>query len=120
MTEAQRQNAIKWLRSLSKEYQVDSPYFSGMFQNDCRDLANLLEEEVPVWECKAGGFKPLSQRLYDTQPHNIKKWYTRARQPLTRAEIDKIMQESGWQNSALRQADLEYVEQVVRAVELTK
>lgn len=34
-----------------------------------------------VWECKAGGLKPLTQRLYDAQPDNIKRHYTRIEQP---------------------------------------
>jgi hypothetical protein len=36
------------------------------------------EQAEPVaWECKAGGLKPLSQRLYDLQPDNIQRHYTR-------------------------------------------
>ncbi len=54
------------------------------------------EQEPVVWECKAGGLKPLSQRLYDLQPENIKRHYTRiARREwrgLTEEEIQSVIQ----------------------------
>ena len=37
--------------------------------------------------------------------------------PMPRWKIDELMRDAGWQNSALRQADLDKVEKVVRAVE---
>jgi hypothetical protein len=53
------------------------------------------EQERVVWECKAGGLKPLSQRLYDLQPDNIKRHYTRIPhrewQGLTREETLQIL-----------------------------
>jgi hypothetical protein len=45
--------------------------------------AALAQQAEPVvWECKAGGLKPLSQRLHDLQPDNIKRHYT----PIPRRE----------------------------------
>lgn len=35
------------------------------------------QPESAEWECKAGGLRPLSQRLYDKQPDAIKQHYTR-------------------------------------------
>ena len=37
--------------------------------------------------------------------------------PLTRPQINQMMADAGWQNSAIRQADLDKVEKVVRAIE---
>lgn len=42
-----------------------------------RELDELRKHEPIVWECKAGGLKPLSDRLYHKQPEGIKKHYTR-------------------------------------------
>jgi hypothetical protein len=39
-------------------------------------LRTQQQAEPVVWECKAGGLKPLSQRLHDLQPDNIKRHYT--------------------------------------------
>ena len=39
------------------------------------------------------------------------------RASLTRHDINKLMADAGWQNSALRQADLDGVERVIRAIE---
>jgi hypothetical protein len=38
-------------------------------------------------------------------------------EPVARWKIDELMRDAGWQNSAIRQADLDKVEKVVRAVE---
>lgn len=48
--------------------------------------------------------------------------YTRlqAREPLTRTQINQIMADAGWQNSAIRQADLNKVEKAVRAIEAAR
>ncbi len=35
------------------------------------------QQEPMEWECKSGGLKPLSQRLYEMQPKNIQQHYTR-------------------------------------------
>ena len=35
------------------------------------------QPEADAWECRSGGLKPLSQRLYDRQPDKIKRHYTR-------------------------------------------
>jgi hypothetical protein len=46
--------------------------------------APSAEPSEPVaWECKAGGLKPLSQRLYDRQPNAIKAHYTHIKPALT-------------------------------------
>jgi len=51
----------------------------------------LEQAEPAVWECKAGGLKPLTQRQYDMQPANIQRHYTQLiqmtdlRQPLNEA-----------------------------------
>ena len=37
--------------------------------------------------------------------------------PMPRWKIDELMRDAGWQNSTIRQADLDKVEKVVRAVE---
>ena len=37
--------------------------------------------------------------------------------PLTRQQINDMMRDAGWQNSAIRQADLDNVERIVRIVE---
>ena len=39
------------------------------------------------------------------------------RKPLTRQHINQMMADAGWQNSAIRQADLDKVEKVARAIE---
>lgn len=39
------------------------------------------------------------------------------RKPLKRQQINQMMADAGWQNSALRQADLDKVEKVARAIE---
>jgi hypothetical protein len=44
-------------------------------------LAAQPSAEPSAWECKAGGLKPLSQRLYDKQPDAIKQHYTRIQPP---------------------------------------
>lgn len=36
--------------------------------------------EPPVWECKVGGLKPLSQRLYEGQTERIKRYYSKIAQ----------------------------------------
>jgi hypothetical protein len=43
--------------------------------------------------------------------------YSHRQEPLARWKIDELMYNAGWQNSAIRQADLDKVEKVVRAVE---
>jgi hypothetical protein len=48
------------------------------------------------------------QPLYTTPPQ---------RKPLTRQQINQMMADAGWQNSAIRQADLDKVEKVARAIE---
>lgn len=40
------------------------------------------------------------------------------RKPLTRSQINQMMSDAGWQNSAIRQADLDKVEKVARAIEV--
>ena len=59
-----------------------------------------------------------------TKPNDGKTWtplYThpprREWQELTREGINQMMSAVGWQNAAIRQADLDKVEKVVRAVE---
>jgi hypothetical protein len=39
------------------------------------------------------------------------------RKPLTLPQINQMMADAGWQNSAIRQADLDKVEKLVRTVE---
>jgi hypothetical protein len=46
-------------------------------------------------------------------------YHTPRQVPLTRATISQMMYTAGWQNSSIRQADLDKVEKVVRAVEAT-
>ena len=46
--------------------------------------------------------------LYTTTPQ---------RKPLTQQQINQMMADAGWQNSAIRQADLDKVKKVARAIE---
>ncbi len=46
-------------------------------------------------------------------------YHTPQNKPITRATINQMMENAGWQNSSIRQADLDKVEKVVRAVEAT-
>ena len=52
---------------------------------------------------------PVGTLLYTAPPAQ--------RKPLTRQQINQMMADAGWQNSAIRQADLDKVEKVVRAIE---
>jgi hypothetical protein len=47
------------------------------FHDRLRAALEQEEQEPVAWECKAGGLKPLSQRLYELQPDGIKRHYTR-------------------------------------------
>jgi hypothetical protein len=66
------------IKAILDEYGLQAIDFVADFK---AALAQPAREPI-VWECKAGGLKPLSQRLYDAQSDAIKRHYSRiAAQP---------------------------------------
>lgn len=61
-----------------------------------------------------------SQTALDKKAENARELgldYAPQRKPLTRQQINQMMADAGWQNSAIRQANLDKVEKVARAIE---
>lgn len=61
-----------------------TPYMDVRVYEDAAKLRNALRAalaqpalEPVVWECKVGGLMKLTQRQYDIQSDDIKRWYTR-------------------------------------------
>lgn len=61
-------------------------------------------------------FKSSSVRKGDVV-YTLSPRVEKEQEPMPRWKIDELMRDAGWQNSAIRQADLDKVEKVVRAVE---
>jgi hypothetical protein len=61
-------------------------------------------------------FKSSSVRKGD-MVYTITPRVEKEQEPMSRWKIDELMRDAGWQNSTIRQADLDKVEKVVRAVE---
>lgn len=80
---------ISWHVSVALDPLVSSDA-RALVQRGRGEVAAQLSAEPIVWECQAGGLKPLSQRLYDAQPDDIKRHYTRMQPPseLVRAARD--------------------------------
>lgn len=49
-------------------------------------------DDLVIWECKAGGLKRLSQKIYDKQSDAIKRWYSRIPTPQVPMTDDEIYQ----------------------------
>ena len=64
----------------------------GAIKDALRDRLAQPEQEPVVWECKAGGLKRLSQRLYEKQPDNIKRHYTRIEPPQRKPDYKSFME----------------------------
>jgi hypothetical protein len=80
---------------MTKDKAKDEPF--GYFRYDIR-----LDAWVQSRDSNQGA------AFYTTPPQ---------RKPLTRQQINQMMADAGWQNSAIRQADLDKVEKVARAIE---
>lgn len=79
-----------------------------------RRLSRRFENHTDQYQ-----FYPAGQSPYLDNVDECHTVYTAPpqRKPLTRPQINQMMADAGWQNSAIRQADLDKVEKVVRAVE---
>jgi hypothetical protein len=78
-------------------------------------VANLLD-----WEIQTALDPKVStpaQELYTQGVIDATLGIAQRQEPMARWKIDDLMYNAGWQNSAIRQADLNKVEKVVRAVE---
>jgi hypothetical protein len=74
-------------------------YFQAQLENDMKGAREYPNAHSVV-------------ALYTTPPRRQTD-----QEPMSRWKIEELMRDAGWQNSALRQADLDKVEKVVRAVE---
>jgi hypothetical protein len=78
----------------------------GLVESEARRLIRMAEAALAQQEApKGGGNLPPPLQAEPVQ------------EPVARWKIDDLMRDAGWQNSAIRQADLGKVEKVVRAIE---
>lgn len=83
---------------------------------EAKDEPVALKMDVIVVNLVREGIN--KHRARELAEHFIKHTTTPPqRKPLTRQQINQMMADAGWQNSAIRQADLDKVEKVARAIE---
>lgn len=94
----------------NSNYRFDPPGLDPSHQEPVAYLCeNAVGHKYFRWKKPSSTYKPIA--LY-TSPPAQSAWVG-----LTRLQINQMMSDAGWQNSAIRQADLDKVEKVARAIE---
>ena len=108
-----------WTEPGNKQYEFEKEAIAALREA----LAEQPAQQEPVgditcWTVK-GNLKNTDFDYYGNLPDGTHLLYTTPpqRKPLMRQHINQMMADAGWQNSAIRQADLDKVEKVARAIE---